>query len=49
MTDMDTQNVAVVARKIWVTPAVITASIVKHAEGPLARGAGEESSDDLGS
>jgi hypothetical protein len=43
MTDLDTQNVAVVARRIWVTPAV------KHAEGPLARGAGEESSDDLGS
>jgi hypothetical protein len=49
MTDMDTQNVEVVTRRIWVTPAVITASIVKHSKGPLMVGLGEETSDDIGS
>jgi hypothetical protein len=49
MTDMDTQNVDTVARKTWVTPAVITASVVKHSEGPLNSGVGELSTDDFGS
>ncbi len=49
MTDMNTQAVEVVARRPWVTPAVITASIVKHSEGPFAQGLGEETSDDFGS
>lgn len=49
MTDMDTQNVDTVARKTWVTPAVITASVVKHSEGSSQQGVSELSTDNFGS
>jgi hypothetical protein len=49
MIDLEMQNIDIVVRRVWVTPAVITASIVKHSEGPQATGVAEGSTDDFGS